>query len=227
MSLRVDVLTVFPGMVRTALGEGMTRIAQEKGELELHCHDLREWTDDVHRSVDDAPYGGGPGMVMKADPFFRGVDELRASDAKPATVVLLTPQGERLTQALVDRLASGERLIVLCGRYEGIDERVRALADVEVSLGDFVLSGGEPAAIALVDAVTRLLPGVLSNPESIESESFRGGLLEYPQYTRPREYRGMEVPEVLLSGDHARVEAWRHEQARERTARRRPDLVGP
>lgn len=227
MSLRIDVLTVFPDMVRAALDEGMTRIAQEKGELELHCHDLREWTDDVHRSVDDAPYGGGPGMVMKADPFFRGVDAVRASGDRPATVVLLTPQGVRLDQRLVDSLATQERLLVLCGRYEGIDERVRALADVEVSLGDFVLSGGEPAAIALVDALTRLLPGVLSNPASVRSESFRGGLLEYPQYTRPRQYRGMEVPEVLLSGDHARIEAWRDEQARERTATRRPDLVEP
>jgi tRNA (guanine37-N1)-methyltransferase len=227
MSIRIDVLTVFPDMVRSALGEGMTRIAQERGELELLCHDLREWTDDLHRSVDDAPYGGGPGMVMKADPFFKGVDEVRASDDREATVVLLTPQGERLTQELVDSLATRQRLIVLCGRYEGIDDRVRTLADAEVSLGDFVLSGGEPAAIALVDALTRLLPGVLSNPESVDSESFRGGLLEYPQYTRPRSFRGMDVPEVLLSGDHARIKAWRDEQARERTAARRPDLVEP
>jgi tRNA (guanine37-N1)-methyltransferase len=223
--MRVDVLSIFPETVSCALAEGIPRIAQEAGELELACHDLRAWTDDAHRTVDDRPFGGGPGMVMKADPFFRGVEAVREQGEAPGLVVLLTPQGERLTQERVDRLAEEPRLIVLCGRYEGVDERVRTLADVELSVGDYVLSGGEPAAIALIDAVARLLPGVLGNIGSAADESFRDGLLEYPQYTRPASYRGMEVPEVLLSGDHARIEAFRREESSRRTARRRPDLL--
>lgn len=225
MTLRVDVLTIFPRIVEEALAEGMPRIARERGALELVCHDLRVWTDDAHRSVDDAPYGGGPGMVMCPDPFFRGVEEVAALGEDDPFVVLLTPSGERLGQPRVDDLARRGRLLLLCGRYEGIDERVRTLADLELSVGDFVLSGGELAAAVLVDAVARMLPGVLSNDSSVDSESFRSGLLEYPQYTRPADYRGMAVPEVLLSGDHAKVAAWRREQAELRTRARRPDLL--
>lgn len=225
MTLRVDVLTIFPGLIEAMLAEGMPRIASERQALQVVCHDLRMWTDDAHRSVDDAPYGGGPGMVMKPDPFFRGVEEVHGLDERSPLVILLTPSGERLTQARVDALAGEERLVILCGRYEGIDERVRTLADLELSVGDVVLSGGEPAAVVLIDAVARLLPGVLSNEESVMSESFRDGLLEYPQYTRPAVYRGMEVPEVLLSGDHARIAAWRRDEAERRTRERRPDLL--
>lgn len=223
--MRVDVITIFPDLVRRALAEGMARIAQERGALELTCHDLRDFADDPHRSVDDAPYGGGPGMVMKPEPFFRAVDAVRALDAREPLVILLTPIGERLVQKRAEDLSGRQRLLILCGRYEGVDERVRSLADLELSVGDFVLSGGELAAAVLIDAVSRLLGGVLSNEQSLADESFRGGLLEYPQYTRPAKYRGMSVPEVLLSGDHARIAAWRRKQAFERTMKYRPDLL--
>lgn len=222
--MRIDVLTIFPKLVDDALSEGIPRIARDSGALALECHDLRTWTDDLHRTVDDKPYGGGPGMVMKPEPFFAGVQAVRAASGERGHVVLLTPQGTRLTQAVADSLSREPFLIVLCGRYEGVDERVRSLVDVELSVGDYVLSGGEPAAIVLIDAVARLLPGVLGNDRSAADESFRGPVLEYPHYTRPAEYAGMRVPDILLSGDHAKIAEWRREQARVRTAARRPDL---
>jgi tRNA (guanine37-N1)-methyltransferase len=186
---------------------------------------IRDFATDAYRSVDDAPYGGGAGMVLMCPPVFDAVETVRTRHGEPGKVVLLTPQGRRLDQAMVQALAAEPRLILLAGHYEGFDERIRTgLADVEVSLGDFVLSGGEVAAMAVVDAVVRLLPGALGEEASLHEESFSAGLLEYPQYTRPREFRGLAVPDVLLSGDHARITAWRTQQAELRTMQRRPDL---
>lgn len=225
--MRVDVIAVLPELFAPVLSASMLGIAQERGALEFAAHDLREWAlPGVHRQVDDAPYGGGPGMVMRPEPLFNAVRAVVAMDPRPATTVLMTPQGMPLTQSLVEDLAGRERLLVVCGRYEGVDERVRSVADLEVSIGDYVLTGGELPAMVLVDAVVRLLPGVLGGESSAEEESFSWGLLEYPQYTRPAAFEGMEVPEVLLSGDHARIARWRREQAIRRTARRRPDLLG-
>jgi len=216
--MRFDVLSLFPEMFGGALDHSILKIAQQKGALEVHHWNIRDFSDDRHRSVDDRPFGGGPGMVMMPEPIFRAVEHARADDDVPGMLVMLTPQGQRLDQPLVRHLADQKRIVLLCGRYEGIDERVRTgLNPLEVSIGDYVLSGGEIPAMVLVDAVTRLLPGVLGEPESLIEESFsREGWLEYPQYTRPREFRGMAVPEVLLSGHHAEIAAWRREQARER-----------
>jgi tRNA (guanine37-N1)-methyltransferase len=223
--VRIDVVSIFPAIIETALSVSMVGRARERSLLELRSHDLRAWTEDRHRQVDDAPYGGGPGMVMKPEPFYRAVDELAGGEDRAALVVLMTPQGRTLDQALVEELARRQHLVVLCGRYEGYDERVRELADVEISIGDYVLTGGELPAMVLVDAVTRLLPGVLGHDGSALEESFSWGLLEYPQYTRPREWRGGVVPEVLLSGDHARIRRWRRMRAIERTVLLRPDLL--
>lgn len=224
--MRIDVISVLPDVFEPYAGSSMLGIARDKGAMELHVHDLRRWAlPGVHRQVDDAPYGGGSGMVLRPEPFFSAVREVAGSDERSALVVLMTPQGETLTQALVERLAGEERLVLLCGRYEGFDERVRSLADLEVSIGDYVLTGGELPALVVIDAVARLLPGVLGNDESALDESFAAGSLEYPQYTRPAAFEGMAVPEVLLSGDHARVARWRREAALTRTARRRPDLI--
>lgn len=224
--MRVDILTVFPEMFGAPLSASIVGNARASGALDLFTHDLRHWAlPGVHRQVDDAPYGGGPGMVMRPEPVFAAVRAIAAGEAAPH-VVLLTPQGRRLDQALVEELAGEERLLLVCGRYEGFDERIRTLADVEVSIGDFVLTGGELAAMIVVDAVCRLLPGVLGHENSTDEESFSWGLLEYPQYTRPAEFEGMAVPEVLLSGDHAKVRAWRRLEAVRRTALRRPDLIG-
>ncbi|GAB4274360.1 MAG: tRNA (guanosine(37)-N1)-methyltransferase TrmD [Coriobacteriia bacterium] len=220
--MRIDVLTIFPEIFEGPLSASMLGLAQEKGVVEVAVHDLRDWTTDKHRQVDDAPYGGGPGMVMKPESFFRAVSDLKGEDT---LVVLMTPQGRRLEQRLAEDLSSCEHLLILCGRYEGFDERVRVLADLEVSIGDYVLTGGELPALVMIDVVTRLLPGVLGCADSPEEESFSSGLLEYPQYTRPREWEGLRVPEVLLSGDHGRVAAWRREQALIRTAKHRPDLL--
>lgn len=223
--MRIDVVTIFPPLLAGAFEHSIIKRARERGIVDIHVHDLREYTTDRHRTVDDYPYGGGAGMVMKPEPWFSAVEALRVA-GNPGRAILLTPQGQRLDQRLVQRLASEDRLIVLCGRYEGVDERVREhLADEEVSIGDYVLSGGEPAAAVLVDAVVRLQPGALGSSESIVEESFADGLLEYPQYTRPPELRGWRVPEVLLSGDHGAVERWRRERQIERTRARRPDLL--
>ncbi len=221
----VDVLSIFPGMFGAPMSESIVGLARERGLLELRCHDLREWTHDRHRSTDDAPYGGGPGMVMKPEPIFEALDAIQALEDDPGFVIFLTPSGQRLTQDLVQSLAERERLVLVCGRYEGFDERVMTRADLELSIGDYVLTGGELPAMVLVDAVARHVPGVLGDDESANDESFSDGLLEYPQYTRPQEFRGQRVPEVLLSGDHAKIAAWRREQSVRKTASVRPELL--
>jgi tRNA (guanine37-N1)-methyltransferase len=200
--------------------------ARSAGVVSIRCTNIRDFAKDRHRSVDDRPFGGGPGMVMMCGPVFDAVEKVEAEDPTPATRVLLTPQGQPLTQAVVRDLAGHDRLVLICGHYEGFDERIReGLRPREIAIGDYVLSGGEVAAMVVIDAVVRLLPGALGDTESPADESFSNGLLEYPQYTRPREFRGMEVPPVLLSGDHARIEQWRREQATQRTRLRRPDLL--
>jgi tRNA (guanine37-N1)-methyltransferase len=244
--LRIDVLTIFPDWFDGPLTTSLLGKAATAGTLDLRVHDLRDWTTDRHRTVDDAPYGGGAGMVMRPDVWFAAAEgvwndlppsaTVGASDPPPEAryaaggerprTVLLTPRGRPLTQALARELAGEPRLVLLCGRYEGIDERVHeAVATDEVSIGDYVLFGGEAAAAVVIEAVTRLVPGVVGNDESPEDESFSSGLLEYPQYTRPAQLRGREVPAILTSGDHGAVAAWRHEQALELTSRRRPDLL--
>ena len=225
MALRIDILTLFCEMFEAFAATSIVGRAVQRGLVGLHLTNIRDFARDNYGTVDDAPFGGGPGMVLKCQPIFDAVEHVRGSDAPPGKVVLMSPQGRPLTQDLVGRLAGEERLILIAGHYEGFDERIRlGLADMEVSLGDFVLSGGEIAAMALADSIVRLLPGALGKDESTHEESFSTGLLEYPQYTRPREYRGMKVPEVLVNGDHAKIDAWRAEQARRRTKQRRPDL---
>ncbi|MBM4048008.1 MAG: tRNA (guanosine(37)-N1)-methyltransferase TrmD [Planctomycetes bacterium] len=224
--MRIDILTLFPGMFAPVLGDSMLKIAQEKRLVEFHLHDIRDYSEDKHKKVDDRPYGGGPGMVMKPEPVFRAVEAVEKLSDAPAKRILLTPQGDRLNQRLAGELAREPRLMLICGRYEGFDERIRLGLNVsELSIGDYVLSGGEVAAMVVIEAVVRLVPGVLGDPESAKWESFSDGLLDFPQYTRPPEFRGMKVPDVLLSGDHAKIEQWRLEQARERTKARRSDLL--
>ena len=223
--MRIDVLTLFPDFFTGPLDASLLGRARARGIVDTRVHDLREFSDDPHRTVDDAPYGGGAGMVLKPEPFFAAVEALFGSvEARPRTVVL-TPRGHLLDQPRVVDLSAEPSLLVLCGRYEGIDERVHsALAHDEISIGDYVLAGGEAAACVLVEAVTRLLPGVMGNASSATDESFADGLLEHPQYTRPAQLRGLEVPEVLRSGDHGAVEAWRRQEAIRRTRMVRPDL---
>ena len=224
--MRFDVLTLFPGIFTGPLHETILRRALEAGLIEVHLHDLRAWATDRHRTVDDTPFGGGPGMVMKPEPLFAAVDEISAQARPAPATVLLTPQGRTLDHSLVAELAATPRLLLICGRYEGVDERVRAgLVDIEVSIGDFVTSGGELPALLLIDAVSRRVPGVLGGEQSLGEESFEGGLLEYPQYTRPAEFRGISVPAVLLSGHHAKVERWRRRMRLLRTRERRPELL--
>ncbi len=225
--MRFDILTIFPEAFPGPLASGVTGRALERSLLEVRAHDLRAFAHDRHRQVDDIPYGGGPGMVMKPEPFFEAVRALRAEG--PAPAILLTPHGAPLRQSTARRLAQLPRVILLCGRYEGIDERVHAfLADEELSLGDFVLTGGELAAMVVIDAVARLQAGVLGGgEESSRNESFTEPQLEFPQYTRPALFEGMAVPEVLLSGNHALIDRWRRKQALERTRNRRPDLLAP
>ncbi len=223
--MRIDVLTLFPDALEPMFQSSIVGRARAAGVVTIHCTNIRDFATDRHHSVDDRPFGGGPGMVMTCGPLFDAVEAVESADPVSPQRVLLTPQGTPLTQALVGELAGRRRLLVICGHYEGFDERIReGLKPLEVSIGDYVLSGGEPAALVLVDAIVRLLPGALGDETSPHEESFSAGLLEYPQYTRPREFRGMEVPEVLLSGDHARIEQWRRQQAVERTQRQRPDL---
>lgn len=228
--MRVHVFCTLPLLLASPLSEGTLGRAAESGSLEVIVHDLHELSCDPHHKVDDCPYGGGPGMVLRVDVVaaaLEGVFDCRAEKLRERLpVVLLTPQGERFDQRMARAFASEEELVLLCGRYEGVDERVRVhLASREVSLGDFVLAGGEIAAAAVLEAAVRLLPGVLGNAESLEEESFSGGLLEYPQYTRPASFRGWDVPGVLLSGDHGRVREWREAKALARTRERRPDLI--
>ncbi len=224
--MRIDVLTLFPEAVEPFFSTSIIGRARSSGVVSVHCANIRDYATDRHRSVDDRPFGGGPGMVLMCGPLFDAVEQIEARDSRPATRILLTPQGEKLTQKLVQELAGLPRLLIICGHYEGFDERVRVgLAPREISIGDYVLSGGEAAAMVLVDAVVRLLPGALGDEGSARDESFTSGLLEYPQYTRPREFRGLQVPEVLLSGDHGRIARWRRDEALVRTREKRPDLL--
>jgi tRNA (guanine37-N1)-methyltransferase len=224
--LRIDVVTIFPDMVQAPLAEGIVRRAKDAGLATIGVHDLRDFTDDRHRSVDDTPFGGGPGMVMKAEPILRAVESLGAPSSSRRAVVLLSPRGARFDQAMATRFAGLDHLVLLCGRYEGIDERVReALGAEEVSLGDFVLTGGEVAALAVIEAAVRLLPGALGDEGSAEADSFADGILDFPHYTRPADVRGRRVPDVLLSGDHEKVRRWRRKEALRATRERRPDLL--
>ncbi len=222
----VDVITIFPEMFESVLGASIVGNARDEGLIEVNLHDLRDWTHDKHRSTDDAPYGGGPGMVMKPEPLFESVEAVREGASAEPYVVFFTPAGRPLDQGLVLELADKERLILVCGRYEGFDERALSLADMQVSIGDYVLTGGELPAMVLVDALARHVPGVLGHEQSAADETFTENLLEYPQYTRPAVYRGMSVPDVLRSGDHGRIAQWRREQSVRKTARVRPDLLG-
>lgn len=224
--MRIDIVTIFPEMVRAPLETSIVARARAEGIVEIAVHDLRAWAEDRHRSVDDAPYGGGAGMVMRPEPLFRCVEQLRTEAEPRGRTVLLSPQGRLLNHDRVRELRNADRLILLCGRYEGFDERVRLyLADDEVSIGDYVLGGGELPALVVVEAIVRLLPGALGSGASLDEESHTDGLLEYPQYTRPQEFRGWSVPEILLSGDHAAIARWRRAERLRRTAARRPDLL--
>ncbi len=221
--MQIDVLTLFPRVFEGPLEESILKRARESGRAHVAVHNLREFTHDKHRVVDDRPYGGGPGMLMKPEPIFEAVEKLRRTDS---CVVLMTPQGKPFCQTLAQRLAQLAHLIIICGHYEGVDERVReALVHEEISIGDYVLTNGALAAAVVVDAVVRLLPGVLGHEQSAVDDTFSSGMLEGPQYTRPPEFRGMRVPEILLSGNHEAVARWRDEQARQRTKERRPDLL--
>jgi tRNA (guanine37-N1)-methyltransferase len=228
--MQIDIITLFPEICRAPLGESMMKRAQEKELIDLRIHNLRDWTTDKHHVVDDAPFGGGQGMVMKPGPVFAAVEHLKnqTSNINPQTfkVVLMSPAGQRLDQAMAKELSCQSHLIVLCGHYEGVDHRViEHLVDQEISIGDYVLTNGAIAAVVLVDAVVRLLPGVLGHEQSAADDSFSSGLLEAPQYTRPAEFRGWKIPDVLLSGNHAEIAAWRKEQALKRTRVNRPDLL--
>jgi tRNA (guanine37-N1)-methyltransferase len=223
MPLEIDVLTLFPEMISGPLSASIPGRIQERGIATIRTHDLRQWGIGRHRSVDDAPYGGGAGMVMRPEPIADGIDAVRRDDS---LVILLDPAGEVFRQARAADLAERPHLVLVCARYEGVDERVRALVDLELSIGDYVLTGGELPALVVIDSVIRLLPGAIDELSTSE-ESFAGGLLEYPQYTRPPSFRGQDVPAILTSGDHGAVARWRAEQSRARTAERRPDLVLP
>lgn len=225
--MRIDVLTLFPEMFPGVLGASMLRLARERALLDVRVHDIRAWSRDAHGKADDRPYGGGPGMVLAPQPVVDAVRAVRAEGKPEGRLVLLTPQGEAFTQARAREYAREERLVLVCGHYEGFDERIRlVLSPEELSIGDYVLTGGEVPALAVIDAVARLVPGVLGCGESAEAESFSELLLEGPHYTRPREFEGLEVPEVLTGGDHARIAAWRRAEAERRTRERRPDLLG-
>ena len=226
-NMKIEILTLFPGMFEGVFGESMIKIARKKGKVDIKVHNLRKWTHDRHKTADDKPFGGGPGMVMKVEPVDRALEEIKekcAGAGKP-TVILLTPQGRLFDQSLAKQLADMEHIVMVCGHYEGFDERIRSFADMEICVGDYILTCGEIPAMAVCDAVIRLIPGVLGDDESVLSESFSDGLLEYPHYTRPAEYKGMKVPEVLLSGDHKKIEKWRRDEALARTTERRPDLL--
>jgi len=223
--MRIDVLSLFPEMFSGVFGESIIKRACDKGLVEIELADIRDYAGDKHRSVDDKPYGGGAGMVMMCEPVFDAVEDVCSQGGKVDEIVLLTPQGQKFDQKLAQKLSQKQRLILIAGHYEGFDERIRTeLATMEVSIGDYVLSGGEIPAMAVVDAIVRLIPGVLGDENSCKEESFSNELLEYPQYTRPAEFHGMKVPDVLLSGNHGVIKQWRAEQAEERTKLRRPDL---
>ncbi|MBU0638417.1 MAG: tRNA (guanosine(37)-N1)-methyltransferase TrmD [Planctomycetes bacterium] len=224
--MRIDVLTLFPEVMQPYLSASILGRAQQAGLVEFHLHQIRDYTQDPHGKVDDRPFGGGPGMVMACQPLHDAVNAVERMDERPALRILLTPQGRSFSQSMARRFAARERLLLICGHYEGVDERVVELLEPEeVSLGDFILTGGEIAGLAVIDSVTRLRPGVLGNDEALLEESFQNQRLESPQYTRPREFRGLRVPDVLLSGNHADIEAWRRGESEQRTRQRRPDLL--
>ena len=225
--MRIDILTLFPDMCETVLSESIIGRAREAGHVDIACHNIRDYTEDKHNRVDDYPYGGGTGMVMQAQPIYDCYEDVcKKAGAGHLHLIYMTPQGRTLTQSRVRELAEFDHLVILCGHYEGVDERVLdELVDEEISIGDYVLTGGELPACILADSICRMLPGVLASDEAFQQESHYGHLLEYPQYTRPAEWHGREVPEVLLSGDHAKVDRWRLEQAVSRTHERRPDLL--
>jgi tRNA (guanine37-N1)-methyltransferase len=225
MSLRIDILTLFPEMFPPILGTSIPKRAAEKGLVEYHLTNFRDFASDAHKSVDDKPFGGGPGMVMMAPVVFDAVEHVEKLDARPTTRILLTPQGRQFNQEMASEFAKKDRLLLIAGHYEGFDDRISTgLVPIEVSIGDYVLSGGELAAMVVIDAVVRLLPGALGAEDGAADESFADGLIEHPQFTRPREFRGMSVPDVLLSGDHRKIAQWKLEQRKLRTKERRPDL---
>jgi tRNA (guanine37-N1)-methyltransferase len=227
-AVQVDVVTIFPRMIEALLAEGVLARAVKSGRVEVRVHDLRGFTTDRHHVVDDVPFGGGPGMVLKPEPIFAAVEAIGAKFGAPRAVVLPSPAGQRLTHAVASRLSGCDRLVVVCGRYEGVDERVReGLGAEEISIGDYVLTGGELPALVILDAVTRLVPGVVGDRDSVAQDSFAAGWLDHPHYTRPAEFRGMAVPAVLLSGHHAAIARWRRHEALRRTLERRPDLIDP
>jgi tRNA (guanine37-N1)-methyltransferase len=224
--VRIDIVTIFPKMVRGPLEEGIVARAIAKGLLEVVVHDLRDFTTDRHRVVDDMPFGGGPGMVLKPEPLFRAVDAIRGRAGQPDAIALTSPDGKRFTHADAGRLSALGHVVILCGRYEGVDERVRlGLATEELSIGDYVVSGGELPALVITDAVARFVPGVVGDESSVTRDTFARGLLDFAQYTRPAEFRGLTVPPVLLSGHHAEIDRWRRREALKRTIERRPDLI--
>jgi tRNA (guanine37-N1)-methyltransferase len=223
--MTVDIVTIFPAMVEPLVAAGILKRAIDRGTLDVKVRDLRDFTTDRHRVVDDVPYGGGPGMVMKPEPIFRALDAIEAERGTPLTVIMTSPQGTRLTQPVAQRLSEVEHLVLLCGRYEGFDDRVRERATEEISIGDYVLTGGELPALVILDAVARYVPGVVGDEQSVAEDSFSRGLLDFPQYTRPAEVGQLRVPDVLLSGNHAEIRKWRKREALARTLERRPDLL--
>ncbi|MGB2600425.1 MAG: tRNA (guanosine(37)-N1)-methyltransferase TrmD [Candidatus Omnitrophota bacterium] len=224
--MKIDILTLFPDMFGRVFGESMMKIAQEKGLVDINIHNLRKWTEDRHKTADDKPYGGGPGMVMKVEPVYKALEELKAEDEdRVPLVVLITPQGQLFNQSIGKALSVVDHIIFVCGHYEGFDERIRSLVNMEISIGDYILTCGELPAMVICDSIIRLIPGVLGDEECLRDESFEDGMLEYPQYTRPAEYQNMRVPEVLLSGDPKKIGQWRRQEAYTRTRERRPDLL--
>jgi tRNA (guanine37-N1)-methyltransferase len=220
-----DIVTIFPAMIEQALAAGIVGRAIDRGALDVKVRDLRDFTSDRHRVVDDEPYGGGPGMVLKPEPIFRALDHVEAERGAPLTVIMMSPQGTRFTQAEAQRLSGAAHIVLLCGRYEGFDDRVRERVSEELSIGDYVLTGGELPALIVLDAVARLVPGVVGDEQSVAEDSFSRGLLDFPQYTRPAEFAALRVPDVLLSGNHAEIRRWRKREALSRTLTRRPDLL--
>jgi len=224
--MRIDILTLFPEMFQNVLGESILKIAREKKLVNFNLYNIRDFSNDKHKCVDDKPYGGGAGMVMRPEPVFNAVETVEPMDDLVSTKILLTPQGKTFNHGIANDLSKKERLMIICGRYEGFDERIRSGLDViEISIGDYVLTGGEIPAMVIIDSVTRLVPGVLGGNNSLQDESFVNKMLEYPQYTRPSEFRGMKVPEILKSGNHAKIEEWKTENSILRTQERRPDLL--
>ncbi|MCX5700742.1 MAG: tRNA (guanosine(37)-N1)-methyltransferase TrmD [Candidatus Omnitrophica bacterium] len=225
--MRIEIITIFPKMFEPVLNESIIKRAQAKGKVRFCIHDLRDYTDDKHRKVDDRPFGGGSGMLLCAQPIFKAVEKIKSKNKRNKySVILLCPQGKKLTQKISTDISKRKNIILICGHYEGVDERVRqSLADEEISIGDYVLTGGELPAMVLIDSVVRLIPGVLGDKNSLNFESFEGNLLEHPHYTRPANFRDISVPEVLLSGDHKMIEAWRKRESLKRTQERRPDLL--